>query len=131
MRSPGIRDRVIHLGYRSPVEIAALYRSAEAMIFPSLFEGFGMPLVEAMQQGCPIVCGEHTCVPEIVGNAGLFTDVSSPDALARAILSITQNGNLRAQLRQNGVTNMLRFDRRQLAEKTRAIYAAVHQTHFS
>ncbi|HEY4248068.1 MAG TPA: glycosyltransferase [Lacunisphaera sp.] len=131
MLSPAIRDRVIHLGYRSPAQVAALYRTAQAMIFPSLFEGFGLPLVEAMQQGCPIVCGQHTCLPEIVGSAGLFTDVSSPDALARAILSITQNDKLRVQLQQNGTTNMLRFDRRQLAEKTRAIYEVVHQAHFS
>jgi glycosyltransferase involved in cell wall biosynthesis len=131
MLAPKIRDRVIHLGYRTPVEIAALYRAAEAMIFPSLFEGFGMPLVEAMQQGCPVVCGQHTCLPEIVGDAALFTEVSSPDAVAAAILSITQNDNLRAQLRQNAATNLRRFNRRQLAEKTRAIYMAVHNAHFS
>ncbi|MEO6993807.1 MAG: glycosyltransferase [Lacunisphaera sp.] len=131
MLSPEIRNRVIHLGYRSPAEVAALYRTAHAMIFPSLFEGFGLPLVEAMQQGCPIVCGQHTCLPEIVGNAALFTDVSSPEALARAILALTKDDNLRAQLRRNGATNKLRFDRRQLAEKTRSIYAAVHQAHFS
>jgi glycosyltransferase involved in cell wall biosynthesis len=131
MLDPRIRDRVVHLGYRSPREVAALYRGAEALVFPSLFEGFGIPLVEAMQQGCPIVCGRHTCLPEIVGDAALFTAVSSADALAEAMLSITRDISLRDRLKQNGAINLRRFDRRSLAEKTRAIYASVHEQHFS
>jgi glycosyltransferase involved in cell wall biosynthesis len=131
MLDPRVRNRVVHLGYRSPQEIAALYRTADALIFPSLFEGFGIPLVEAMQQGCPIVCGQHTCLPEIVGDAALFTDVSSPIALADSILSITRDDNLRAILRQKGLLNLRRFDRRNLAEKTRAIYSSVHEQHFA
>lgn len=131
MLAPDIRERVVHLGYRSDHEIVALFRTATALIFPSRFEGFGMPLVEAMQQGCPIVCGQHTCLPEIVGDAGLVIDETSPDALAKAITSITQNESLRAKLRENGSVNIRRFDRRKLAEKTRAIYASVHEEHFS
>ena len=131
MQDPRLRQRVIHLGYRTPLEIAALYRSAEALIFPSLFEGFGMPLIEAMQQGCPIVCAQHTCLPEIVGTAALFTDVASPTALADSILSITREAALRKKLAQAGTENLRRFNRRSLAEKTRAIYASIHEQHFS
>ena len=126
-----LRGRVVHLGYRTPLEIAVLYRSAEALVFPSLFEGFGLPLIEAMQQGCPIVCGHHSSLPEIAGNAALYADVASPDALASAILEITRDAGLRARLKGNGVVNLRRFIRRDLAEKTRAIYAAVHDQHFA
>lgn len=128
---PRLHHRVVHLGYRSALEIAALYRAAEALIFPSLFEGFGMPLVEAMQQGCPIVCGQHTCLPEIANEAALYTDVASPEALCAAMLRITSDGPLKDKLRYSGTINLRRFDRRSLAEKTRAIYALVHAKHFA
>jgi glycosyltransferase involved in cell wall biosynthesis len=128
---PRIRERVVHLGYRSPIEIAALYRTAEALVFPSLFEGFGLPLVEAMQQGCPIICGHHSSLPEIAGEAALYTDVESPEAIASSIMSIIRNTALRNRLKQRGVENLRRFDRRALAEKTRSVYAMVHARHFS
>lgn len=122
---------VVHLGYRSPGEIHALYQAADAMIFPSLFEGFGLPLVEAMQQSCPIVCGEHTALPEIAGDAAHYADVSNPGAMAKAIREVVGNESLRARLRNAAAVNLRRFDRRHLAEKTRGIYAAVHARHFS
>ncbi|HEY4301542.1 MAG TPA: glycosyltransferase [Candidatus Didemnitutus sp.] len=128
---PRLRNRVRHLGYRTPAEIAALFSAAEALVFPSLFEGFGLPLVEAMQQNCPILCGHHSSIPEIAGDAALYAEVSSPDALASAILSVTRDTALRARLRENGRRNLLRFDRRVFAERTREIYASVHDGHFS
>ncbi|HVU16363.1 MAG TPA: glycosyltransferase [Candidatus Didemnitutus sp.] len=131
MEHPRLRGRVRHLGYRSPSEIAALYAMAEALVFPSLFEGFGLPIVEAMQQGCPIVCGAHSSLPEIAGQAAHYAEVASPEALASAILTITRDRGLRSRLRENAVANLRRFDRRALADKTRAVYAAVHREHFS
>jgi glycosyltransferase involved in cell wall biosynthesis len=128
---PEIAPRVAHLGYRTPLEIVALYAAAEALIFPSLFEGFGMPVIEAMQQGCPVVCGSHTSLPEIAGEAALFVDVSSPTALADGILRITRDEALAKTMTARGTENLRRFDRRSLAEKTRAIYATVHENHFA
>ncbi len=131
LSDPRIRGRVMHLGYRTPVELAALYRTAHALVFPSLFEGFGLPLVEAMQQNCPIVCGRHTSIPEIVGDAALYTDSTSPAALAEAMVTIARDSSLREQLKKKGAENFRRFDRRALAEKTRAIYASIHDQHFA
>lgn len=125
------RKRVQHLGYRTAAEIDALYESAEAMIFPSLFEGFGLPLIEAMQHRCPIICGRHTSIPEIAGEAALFTDVTSAEKIAEAVLRITRDTDLRATLKLRGTENLRRFDRRALAEKTRAIYRSVHERHFT
>ena len=126
-----LHQRVISLGQRSPLEIAALYRGAEALVFPSLFEGSARPLLEAMQQSCPIVCGQHTSLPEFAGEGALFADVASPPALAEAILLITRDESLRTQLRLRGTANLRRYHRRSLAEKTRAIYASVHAQHFT
>ena len=92
---------------------------------------FGLPLIEAMQQGCPIVCGKHSSLPEIAGEAALYTDVASSDELASSILAITRDEALRNRLKQSGTENLRRFDRRALAEKTRAIYASVHDQHFA
>jgi len=131
LNDPLVRRRVMHLGYRTPMEVVALYCAADALVFPSLFEGFGIPLIEAMQLGCPIVCGRHTSLTEIAGEAAHYTDVASPDALAEAIITITRDAALRARLRQAGTENLRRFDRRALAEKTRSIYVAVHEQHFA
>jgi glycosyltransferase involved in cell wall biosynthesis len=128
---PALRGKVIHLGYRTSHEVAALYHAAEALVMPSLFEGFGIPVIEAMQQGCPVICGAHTALPEIAGDAALFADVSRADLLASSIVELVSDSSLRARLRQAGHNNVMRFDRRALAQKTRDIYTAVHERHFS
>lgn len=131
LHDPALRGRVRHLGYRPAADIAALYHSATALVFPSLFEGFGMPLLEAMRHGCPVVCGTHTALPEIAGDAALFTDVTQPEALAEAITTIVRDAGLRQRLRQAGTDNLRRFDRRALVAQTVSIYHTVHQRHFS
>ena len=88
-------------------------------------------VIEAMQQGCPILCGLHTSLPEVCGEAALFTDVAQPEALADAILTITRDAALRAKLKQSGHANLLRFNRRSLADQTRTVYQSVHDQHFS
>lgn len=130
LADPVIGRRVLHLGYRAPHEVSALYRGAEAMIFPSQFEGFGLPLLEAMQQDCPVVCGNHTCLPEIAGDAALVMDVHSAPAIGEAMLRICRDRMLRDTLRQSGRANLRRFDRKSLAEKTRDIYVRVHAGYY-
>lgn len=131
MGDPVVQSRVVHLGYCPTEDIASLYAGAEALIFPSLFEGFGMPVIEAMQQNCPVICGSHTSMPEIAGDAALFVDVQSPQALAEGLLRLAGDASLAGTLKAKGTKNLRRFNRRELAERTRMIYAAVHQQHFS
>ena len=90
-----------------------------------------MPVLEAMLQGCPVICGRHSSLAEISGDAAHFTDVNSPSALAEALIAISQDQNRRASLREAGHRNAQRFDRRELAEKTRRVYEMVHREHFS
>ena len=125
-----LRNRVVHLGYRSPAEVGALYQGAIAMVFPSLFEGFGLPILEAMQRRCPVACGTHTSLPEVAGDAAYFVDSLTPDSLAEVMLRMFSDPVLGTSLREKGILNLRRFDRRSLAEKTRTIYAAIHAEHF-
>jgi glycosyltransferase involved in cell wall biosynthesis len=120
-----------HLGFRTPLEIATLYQCAEALVFPSLFEGFGMPLVEAMMSGCPITCGDNSSLPEIAGDAALIFDASSEDAIAESLTRITTDSALRTRLRRAGHLRVAQFDRESSAQRTIEIYRQVHENHFS
>jgi len=93
-------DRVIDFGYVSDSQLRQLYQEAEALLFVSEHEGFGMPLVEAMREGCPVICAPLTAIPEVVGDAGLRVDSDEPDAWAQAFL--TQLPEQRAALIQKG-----------------------------
>lgn len=79
-------DRVIDLGYVRDAELPVLYQNAEALLFTSCYEGFGMPVVEAMRLGCPVICAPITAIPEVAGDAALYVDSESPQDWAHAIL---------------------------------------------
>jgi len=76
----------------------ALYEGAAALVFPSLFEGFGMPVLEAMWCDCPVVCSNSTSLPEVAGDAALLVDPRSPEELAGAISRILDDEPLRKKL---------------------------------
>lgn len=78
------RENVIDLGFVSNEDMASLYRNAEALMFVSEYEGFGMPLLEAMQNGCPVICAPLTSIPEVAGDAALYVDSDNPELWARA-----------------------------------------------
>lgn len=79
------QQRVHDLGFVEDAQLNALYRQAEALVFTSLYEGFGMPLVEAMRNGCPVICAPRTSIPEVAGTAALFVQSDDPAAWARAV----------------------------------------------
>ena len=81
----GVEDRVMDLAFVEPADLPALYSAAELMVFPSLFEGFGIPLVEAMACGCPIAAADATTIPEITNGAALLFDPLDSDQMAEAI----------------------------------------------
>jgi len=122
---------VHHLGFRTPLEISALYQTAEALVFPSLFEGFGMPLVEAMMSGCPIASADNSSLPEIAGEAAYLFDARSEGAISEAITRITTDVALRDRLRRIGRDRVAKLDRQATARQTIEIYRQVHEAHFS
>ncbi len=84
-RRLGVGERIQHLGHVPAEMVPALYRRATGMIFPSLFEGFGIPVIEAMACGCPVAASDRSALPEVVGDAGLLFDAVDVDAMAEAI----------------------------------------------
>lgn len=121
----GVAGRVRHLGYLERDDVPALYRAARAMVFPSLYEGFGAPPVEAMACGCPVASSTRGSLAEVVGDAALPFDPESTDAIAAAIERVVGDDGLRADLRERGLANAKRFTWRSAAERHHAAYERV------
>ena len=102
--------------------LANLYTHAQVFVYPSLYEGFGIPPLEAMSCGCPVVCSELSSIPEVVGDAGIYFDPLSTHGMAKAIQSVLENSDLRVKLIHAGFERIKRFSWRQCAIETRAIY---------
>lgn len=94
--------RVIRAGYVSDGVLKSLYERASAFVFPSLYEGFGIPPLEAMHCGCPVIASEAACMPEVLGDAALFFNPSSPEDLAAQIRRLYLDEQLRRDLRERG-----------------------------
>ena len=98
----GLRPRLRLLGDVSPEDLVALYSGALALAYPSLYEGFGMPVLEAMACGCPVIAGDRSSLPEVAGGAALLVDPSRPGELAEAIALVATDAGERARLAAAG-----------------------------
>lgn len=127
----GLADRIVHLGYRSPMEMKAIMQTASLMVFPSLFEGFGMPVAEAIVAGCPVVCSNTTSIPEIAGSAARYFDPLNVDSIAAAMLEIIRDPAAHDFLAEESLRRRLLFRSREIAAKMVGIYKRVHTEHFS
>jgi glycosyltransferase involved in cell wall biosynthesis len=125
VRRRSLENSVSWLGYVDPDHLHALVAGARMMVFPSLFEGFGMPVVEAMAAGCPVACARATSLPEIVADAALLFDPTSSAAMAAAIEELWSDETLRKRLRAAGRERARRFQWRTTALRTRQLYARV------
>jgi len=107
-----LTDRVRYLGLVTPQQLAALYRRAEGLVFPSLYEGFGAPLAEAMVSGCPVACSDAGAVSEIAGDAAEFFDPRDPVSISET-LDRLKDESTRKELIQNGLrrAELFRWDR--------------------
>jgi len=115
-------DDVILTGYVADEDLPALYRAARAFVYPSLFEGFGLPPLEAMACGTPVVTSDVSSLPEIAGDAALLIDPNDERALANALIEVVNNDRLRAELREKGIAQAKKFTWRDAAEKTLRLY---------
>lgn len=113
---------VILTGYASDEDLPKLYRQATALVYPSLFEGFGLPPVEAMACGTPVVTSNVSSLPEVTGEAALLVDPLDQGSIESALLEITGDQALRARLREQGIRQAKRFTWRAAAEKTLQLY---------
>jgi glycosyltransferase involved in cell wall biosynthesis len=119
-------DRIRFAGYIDAADQPLWYAAATVFAFPSLYEGFGMPPLEAMACGTPVVTSDRSSLPEVVGDAGLTVDPTDPDALGAALLRVLRDRELHAELRQRGLRRARQFSWRETAERTLAAYQAAH-----
>ena len=105
----GLGDRVVFPGFISNDDLASLIDNATGVVFPSLYEGFGLPVIEAMEAGVPVACSNTTTLPEVAADAAILFDPRIPTQIAKAMISLVENKVLRNQLIQAGRTRAMYF----------------------
>jgi len=128
VRACNIEDRVVFTGYVPKGEVMLLLNGACLFVLPSLYEGFGMPLLEAMACGTPVITSNISSMPEVVGEAGLLCDPYDEDAIAGRMNDVLAHGTLRDELSRKGLQRAKCFSWKRAAEKTKALYETMGQT---
>ncbi len=121
----GLEQRVIFTGFVPDADAPALLSGARAFAFPSHFEGFGLPVLEAMQCGAPVMCSNSSSLPEVAGDAALLVDPNDTAAIAQALQALWTQSALRADLRARGLAQAVRFSWARAAAETLAVYDRV------
>lgn len=121
----GLTSKVRWLGYIPRIDLLSLYSLARLMVFPSLFEGFGLPVVEAMASGCPVACSNTTSLPEIAGDTVVTFDPTAVEDIARAISALWDSSAMREKYSILGLQRSSLFRWEEAAAKTIAVYQQV------
>jgi len=117
------RRRIYRFDYVTYPTLVTLIRGARAVIFPSLYEGFGLPVLESMVLGTPVVASREASLPEVAGDAALLVDPYDTDQIARAIATIVNDADLRAELSRRGPTQAAKFSVDRYRERVAALYS--------
>jgi glycosyltransferase involved in cell wall biosynthesis len=117
-----VSNSVILTGYVPEAHLPALYSGSLCFVYPSYFEGFGLPPLEAMKCGAPVIVGNQTSLPEVVGDAAVMVDPFNVNDIACAMEKVMGDSGLRSQLRARGLEQAKLFDWRDTARKTLAVY---------
>ena len=120
----GIAEQVEHRRV-SDVELRTLYHHAVCFVFPSLYEGFGLPILEAFAAGCPVVLSESSCFPEIAGEAGVYFDPLQSDSIGAAVQKVVDDRALRERMVSVGKERLGLFDANDMVRKTRDLYLSL------
>ncbi len=125
IEAEGIRGATLLTGYVPESDLPTLYSGAMCFVYPSYFEGFGLPPLEAMQCGTPVLTGNLTSLPEVVGDAGLLIDPFDTGALANALARLIDDPHLRADLRARGLERARAFNWQETARRTLEVYRRI------
>lgn len=123
--SLGVSNRIVFVGKVSEDDLAALYRGALFLVFPSFYEGFGLPIIEAFASGTPVITSNVTSMPEIAGDAALLVDPNDVGDIAAAIEKLYNSPELRAELVQRGFKRVANFTWDAVADRVKAAVKAV------
>ena len=124
-REIGLAEEVLFPGYVPASILPALYRGAAVCVYPSLYEGFGYPVAEAMASGTPVITSNVSALAEVAGDAALLIDPASVDELASALVRLLEDEALRHDLRARGLARSREFNWRRVARDTAAVYRRV------
>ncbi len=123
--SLGITQAVMFIDHLSERDLAHIYASAVLLAYPSLYEGFGLPPLEAMACGCPVVASNTSSLPEVMGEAGILVDPYDTDSLAQAMREVLANSTLRDDMVRKGLEQSKKFSWERAAEQTQEVYNKV------
>ncbi|MBL7074511.1 glycosyltransferase family 4 protein [candidate division KSB1 bacterium] len=123
----GLSDRVRIIGFVSKDDLPYLYKAADVFVFPSIYEGFGLPPLEAMNCGTPVITTDLSSIPEVVGKAALFINPYEPDEMARAIYDVINKSELRKKLITAGLMQAKKFSWDKTARETLAVYHSLEE----
>ncbi len=125
MHKYDIHRYVRFLGYVPDKTLAVLYRLASVFVFPSLYEGFGLPPLEAMASGTPVVTSNVSSLPEVVGDAAVLVDPYSAESIADGILGVLRSTHLRGELSKRGLERVKAFSWARSVQRVREVYGEV------
>jgi glycosyltransferase involved in cell wall biosynthesis len=128
VRELGVENKVRFLGYVTDAQLSYLYGKAEALVFPSLIEGFGMPVLEAMHVGLPVITSHQGALAEVAGDAALLVDPTRPADIAAAMSRLAADAALRRELIEKGLRRAAQFSWQKTAREILEITAAVTHT---
>jgi glycosyltransferase involved in cell wall biosynthesis len=123
--SSDVEAGVYRTGFLPASDLRKVLAAADFLVFPSLYEGFGLPVLEAMAAGVPVACSRRASLPEVAGDAALFFDPESVDEIAAAIGRLSRDRALREDLRKRGTENAARFSWEKTARETLEVYESV------
>ena len=118
----GLGERIIFPGFVPDEEIPKFYNLAELFLFPSIYEGFGIPILEAMACGCPVITSMTGCAPEVAGGAGVLVDPYDPDDIAYSIKRIVEDPTYRQTLVERGLEHVKSFGWDRCAAQTLEVF---------
>jgi glycosyltransferase involved in cell wall biosynthesis len=118
----GLQQAVIFPGFIADADLPVLYSAAEFFAYPSLYEGFGLPIVEALACGAAVLTADNSCLPEAGGPGALYVQATSVSSIAEGLLRLAQDGELRQRLRQAGLAHAARFTWERSARQLLAAY---------
>lgn len=127
IKKQGLSERVVFTGYIPEENLPAVYSGATAFVYPSFYEGFGIPPLEAQACGVPVLCSNNSSLPEVVGDAALLFDPRSPEEMTEKLARVCNDAGLRNKLIELGFNNVKRFSWVRCARETLEIFNKIHR----
>jgi glycosyltransferase involved in cell wall biosynthesis len=129
VRETGMENRIVFTGYVSEQELDSLFRMAGILIYPSLYEGFGMPILEAMKMGLPVITSNITAMPEVAGGAAYLVDPNSIEDMTSAMSEVLQNKILREEMIEKGLGLVHPYTWKNVSERYLELYQEIIESH--